>query len=199
MPQASANGVVPNANAVALVGIGDSPNTSLSYSARIREVRGNDRIPNRVKSLLNLRANEIGIITIPEAALNQYFGPPMDPSISNFPILRNIIAKKSLASNLEGILKQEGSVKVQVSDQSISEYSGKDFQLKIEVVDQKAVGQNADIYALRIWITTNGLTMPYELSVYSGHSLVYRLPPPADLGLVILVGNDPSPATANSK
>lgn len=198
VPQASADGGVPSASAAALSGGGDSHNTSLSRS-RMHEVRADDRISNKVKSLLRLRSNEIGLITMPVAALDENFGPPMDPSISNFPILRNIVDKKSLASNLEGILKQGGAVEVQIIDQSITGYSGKHFQLKLEVIDKRTVDQTTDIYDLRVSITANELTIRDELSVYPGHSLVYRLPAPADSGLVILVGNDPSPATVKNK
>ena len=194
VPQASGDGDLPNTGAVAFLGTGDSPKTSASYRSRVRAVQGKDLIRNKVKSLVNIRSGEIGIISIPEAALNQHFGPAMDSSIADIPLLRNIVTKKSLISNLEGVLNAEGEVKVRVIDQNNTECSGKDFQLEIELV-----GQNTEVSTVRIQLTSNGAQSKTTLSVYPGYSLVFRLPPPAEVGVVIMIGDGSSPATANTK
>ncbi len=185
---ANSNKAVPNVSTVELRKNCQIPEKSSPIRSR---ASAEDQIPARVKTLLNIRQREIGIITLPATALQQNFGPSKDPSITNFSILRNIVDKKSLASSLEGILQQGGSAQVQVIDQSTTEYSGKDFQLKIEVMDRDPIGDHGEVLSLRIQVTNNGLTLPYELSAYSGHSLVFQLPPPADTGLVIQFGNDP--------
>jgi len=169
----------------------DSPETSAPAKSRLREVQGNDeQIRSRVESMLKIKSNEIAIVTVPMAALDQCF---RQPSLAA-PSLRGCVSKDVLKACLEGVIRDGDPVKVMVGDDNTTEYTANGFQVKVKVTEKTDKVSNVQVET-----AGNGSELKTELYVHSGNSLVLGFPPPAEVGIVILIGNDPGPATAITK
>jgi hypothetical protein len=195
VPQARALGYRTTAAAAAAMESGDSPETSAPDRSRSRDALGdNEQIRRKVESMLNINSNEIAIITVPKAALEQCVGQwgvlPWPDMIMN----RGLVTKNALKECLEGVLKDGEAVKAKVSDQNLTEYSGNELQMKIEVLE---ASKDESIVTLRTKF--NGKDLLNRTSLIPGFGLVYQLPAPSEEGIVILIGSNPSPATATTK
>jgi hypothetical protein len=191
LPQAGAHGSGPTATATAAMESGDSSETSEPTRARVRKSQGNDeQIRRRVESMLNIKPNEIAIVTVPKAALDQCFRQPDSSSLPS-PSLRGLVSKDVLKACLEGVIRDGGPVKVMVGDDNTTEYTANGFQVKVKVTEKTDRVSN-----VRVETAGNGSNLQTELYVYPGNSLVFGFPAPAEVGIVILIGNDPGRATA---
>lgn len=170
-----------------------SPGMSIPSRSHLRETQETDeRIRNRVESMLTIKPDEIAIITVPKAALDQCLGEVGMPSMA-VPVLSCLLSKSTLKTCLEGVLREEGSVKVMVGDENATEYEGDGFRVKVTVTEKADVVSN-----VQVEMAGNGFKSETELSVYPGHSLVFRFPAPAEVGVVILIGKGPGPTSATT-
>ena len=187
LPQAGAHGSGPTATATAAMESGDSPEASALAKSRVRKAEQNDeQIRIRVESMLKIKSNEIAIVTVPTAALDQCFRQPSFP----VPSLRGLVSKDVLKACLEGVLRDGGPVKVMVGDDNTTEYTANGFQVKVKVTEK-----TDGLSKVQVETTGNGSKLQTEMYVHSGDSLVLGFPAPAEVGIVILIGNDPGPAT----
>lgn len=191
--QAGAHGSGPTATATATAAMksGDSSETTAPAKSRVRKTEQNDeQIRIRVESLLNIKPNEIAIVTVPKAALDQCFPEPGSSSLPS-PSLRGLVSKDVLKTCLEGVIRDGGPVKVMVGDDNTTEYTANGFQVKVKVTEKTDRVSNVQVET-----AGNGSELQTELYVYPGNSLVFGFPAPAEVGIVILIGNDPGRATA---
>jgi hypothetical protein len=107
---------------------------------------------------------------------------------------RGLVTKGALKGCLEGVLKAGEAVKAKIGDHAINDYSGNEFQMKIEVLE---ASKDESIVTLRTKF--NGKDLLNRTSLIPGFGLVYQLPAPSEEGIVILIGSNPSPATATTK
>jgi hypothetical protein len=102
-----------------------------------------------------------------------------------------LVSKDVLKTCLEGVIRDGGPVKVMVGDDNTTEYTANGFQVKVKVTEKTDRVSN-----VRVETAGNGSELQTELYVYPGNSLVFGFPAPAEVGIVILIGNDPGRATA---
>jgi hypothetical protein len=193
--QAGAHGSGPTATATAAMESGDSSETTEPARSHPREAQGNDeQIRSRVESMLNIKPNEIAIITVPKTALEQCVGQWGALPMPDMIMTRGLVTKGALKGCLEGVLKAGEAVKAKIGDHAINDYSGNEFQMKIEVLE---ASKDESIVTLRTKF--NGKDLLNRTSLIPGFGLVYQLPAPSEEGIVILIGSNPSPATATTK
>lgn len=174
---------------------GDASESSAPPTSRRREAQGSDeQIRSRVESMLNIRSNEVAIITLPKAALDQCLGQSVEPSMPNvLSMMRGLVTKDVLKRCLEGVLKEGGPVKAKIGDQGITEYSGSQFQMTVEVSN---TSKGEAIVLVRAKV--DGSDLITQLSIVPGFGLVYQLSTSSEEGVVILVGEAPGPATGTT-
>jgi hypothetical protein len=170
---------------------GDSSEASGPAKSRVRKAEQNDeQIRVRVESMLKIKSNEIAIITVPKAALDQCFQKPSIPA----PSLRGLVSKEALKACLEGVIRDGGPVKVMVGDDDSTEYTANGFQVKVKVTEDTDRFSNVQVET-----AGNESRLKTEVCVRPGSSLVLGFPAPAEVGIVILIGNDPNPVTEDPK
>ena len=187
MPQALVPENGSSAAANAAMESGDPPEAAVPAKSRLRKTQQTDeQIRSRVESMLNIKSNEIAIITVPNAALDQCFRQPSFAA----PSLRGVVSKDVLKACLEGVIRDGDPVKVMVGDDHTTEYTANGFQVKVKVTEK-----TNEVSKVQVETAGSGSELKTELYVHSGNSLVFGFPAPAEVGIVILIGNPTSPAS----
>lgn len=191
VPKGSATESNPTISAADTMESDDVTESSAPQASRRREAQATDnQIRGRVEAMLRIKSNEVAIVIVPKAALDQCFRQ----SSLQTPSLRGLVSKGVLKTCLEGVIKDGGPVKVMVGEDQTTEYTTNGIQVRVKVTGKTDTVSNVEVET-----TGNGSDLRTELDVFPGHSLVFGLPAPAEVGIVILVGNDLGRAPANTQ
>jgi hypothetical protein len=172
----------------------DFPATVGANRSRQRRVEGKSQIAARVRSLLNLRAGEIGEIRIPSGELDNWFGPieherepdPFDRSAT----ITTMLTKNHVTSALEGIIENGRGIRIRIGNSTETEFPGENINVKLARIRE---GSEHSEFVVRISI--NGRVTLTTTRVMNGASVLVRAVDPNVEGVLILLGDEPKSDT----
>lgn len=154
-----------------------------------RRVLDEAQIAARVKSMLNLKAGEVGMIDISSEEVEQLLSsikPDWIPHGSPFRTAE--VSKTAIASELESMLKRGCKLRSKFGEPSVIEFSGENFRLTL----MQASDHQPDQAEIILNLTNGELVTVQSISISKDNVLLLSPSAPKSGAILIVVETNPN-------